>query len=885
MTPEYTPLARTAEIMAAVRLAPDDPRVSALEATVRRRDAVLAAIAHAASRFLGTAEWDRDIREVLGRIGTAAEVSRVYLFEGVRDEAGVLHMKMRNEWVADGVRPLASHPALTNLELASVGLARWETLGQGDVIHGPLEALLPGEKQYFASLGIRSIAAMPVFAGDRWWGYAGFADDFTNREWSRSVLEALQAATATIGAAIYRRIADDELRQSEERYRRLTEAAVEGVVIHDHGIMLEANPALGRIFGYDVEELKGLNVLDVIPTPESKQVILDHMRSGSEESFEAVGRHKDGTLIDVEITARPMMYKGKPARVATIHDISERKHAEEALRRREAQLAQAQAIAHMGSWDWDIETNDLVGSDEMYRIYGLPLGRPLPAAAILERIHPDDADMVRQAIDTAVRSGSDFDIEHRLVRPSGEIRILRAEGRAVRDASGKVVRIIGAGHDITDRKEAEAVARRLLEEQAARAGAEAAERRAAFLAEGSRVLGSSFDYQTTLATLTHLAVPEIADYCTLDLISRDGKYGRVAVAHSDQTKERILWEITKWVKAGTPMVEHLRKALVDGLPTLVPAIEEAAVTAYAIDEEHGRMLQEIMPRALIAVPLQVSGKVIGAMALYMSDSGREYSPDDLALAEELARRAALAVENARLYSEAEQATRARDQMLGVVAHDLRNPLSTILMASEMLEDAVQPTPSARKQVTMITRAGERMNRLIQDLLDVKRIEGGGIAVEPRPVPASSLLAEAAEMLRPLAAASAIELQVEDCGVLPSVSADPHRIQQVLSNLIGNAIKFTPSGGRITLRARPSSGGVRLAVADTGPGIPAEQLPHIFGQFWQGARTDRRGIGLGLAIAKGIVEAHGGRIWVESRMGKGSTFYFSLPTAEERQLQS
>lgn len=881
MSVEFTPMARTAEIMAAVRLAPDDPRVNALEATVRRRDAVLAAIAYAASRFLGTAEWDQDIREVLGRIGSAAEVSRVYLFEGTREEGGLLHMKMRHEWVADGVPTLASQPSLADLEVASSMLARWETLGPGDVIHGPVEALLPSEKHYFAPLGIRSIAAMPVFAGDRLWGYAGFADDLANRDWSRSVLEALQAATATIGAAIYRRRADDELRHSEERYRRLTEAAVEGVVIHDHGIMLEANPALGRIFGYDVHELKGMNVLDIIPTPESKQIIIDHMRSGSEESFEAVGRHKDGTLITVEITARPMMYAGKPARVATIHDISARKHAEESLRRREAQLAEAQAIAHMGSWDWDIESNDFVGSDEMYRIYGLDLGNPLPAGTILGRIHADDAEEVRQAIDAAVQHGGDFNIEHRIVRPSGEIRILRAEGRAITDETGKVVRIVGAGHDITDRKEAEEVARRLLEEQVARAGAEAAERRAAFLAEGSRVLGSSFDYQTTLATLTHLAVPAIADYCTLDLISRDGKFGRVAVAHVDQAKERILWDITKWVKEGAPMVEHLRKALVDGVSTLVPVLDASVVEAYAIDDEHRELLGRILPRAVIAVPLQVSGKVIGAMALYMSESGREYGADDLALAEELARRAALAVENARLFSEAEQATRARDQMLGVVAHDLRNPLSTILMASEMLEDAVDPATPARKQVTMITRAGERMNRLIQDLLDVKRIEAGGIAIERRAVPASSLLAEAAEMLRPLAVASGIELSVTECESLPEVLADPHRIQQVLSNLIGNAVKFTPAGGRITLAGECTSAGVRFAVSDTGPGIPAEQLPHIFGQFWQGARTDRRGIGLGLAIAKGIVEAHDGRIWVESVVGHGSSFYFSLPVAREK----
>jgi signal transduction histidine kinase len=139
-----------------------------------------------------------------------------------------------------------------------------------------------------------------------------------------------------------------------------------------------------------------------------------------------------------------------------------------------------------------------------------------------------------------------------------------------------------------------------------------------------------------------------------------------------------------------------------------------------------------------------------------------------------------------------------------------------------------------------------------------------------------LLAESADSLRPLAAAAALELRLETSSSLPRVSADRHRMHQVLSNLIGNAIKFTPRGGTITLRGDVVADELRVAVADSGSGIPAEQLPHIFGQFWQGARTDRRGIGLGLAIAKGIVEAHRGRIWVESTLGNGSTFYFTLP---------
>jgi PAS domain S-box-containing protein len=990
----------TAEFRVPTRDMSDETRMRGLEAALRRREAVLEAVSYAASRFLGTLDWDHDVREMLGRLGGAAEVARVHLFEAYRDGEGALHRRLRYEWAAEGATVPELDPALRDVAVSEIG-ARWTLIERGEVLHGPVVSLAPGERAYFARLGIGSFAAVPVFAGDCFWGYIGLADSAIAREWSASVLDALKVAAATIGAAIYRKQAEERLQQSEERYRRLTEAAVEGVLIHVDGVIVEVNPAFERMLGYTRDELAGRPVLDVIGTAESREVIERHMRVRSTASYEVRGQRKDGTSITAEVTARNTYFRGRPARVVTVHDVTERRRTEAELVRRESQLAHAQAIAHMGSWDWIVETNDLTGSDEMYRIYGFDPADPPTTGQILGCIHPDDAPMVRSAIDGAIIDGRDFNVEHRIVRPLGEVRLVHEQGRALRDASGATVTLVGAGHDITEsraaeeslsrhraqlaeaqaiahvgsfvwdfttdtlrgsdelyriygvdtsigpaellervhpddaalvrqtiedatqhgssfaiehrivhpdgtvrrfrvegrvildehgtptqmigagqdvteRREAEEVARRLIEERAAREAAEAAERRAAFLAEGSRVLGSSFDYQTTLASLTRLAVPTLADYCTVDVIGRDGAFERVGVAHVVPEKERILWDITRYVKDGAPMVGHLKCALFTGESTLVPEVTAADVASYAVDEEHGRMLLALAPRSLVCVPLQVSGRVLGAMVLYASESGRHYGPDDLAVATELARRAALAVENARLFSEAEQATRSRDQMLGVVAHDLRNPLGTILMASELIEDALPPNAPAHRHVGMVLRAGERMNRLIQDLLDVKRMENGRLAVEPRPVPANAIIAEALEMLRPLAAASGIDLVPDAPDGLPEVSADPQRVQQVLSNLIGNAIKFTPRGGRVTLGGCHADGELRLSIADTGPGIPAEQLPHIFSQFWQGSRTDRRGIGLGLAIARGIVDAHGGRIWVESTVGAGSRFLFTLP---------
>jgi signal transduction histidine kinase len=305
------------------------------------------------------------------------------------------------------------------------------------------------------------------------------------------------------------------------------------------------------------------------------------------------------------------------------------------------------------------------------------------------------------------------------------------------------------------------------------------------------------------------------------------------------------------------------------------------INVAAPSEPHRRIATELAPRSMIAAPLSSSSGVLGALVLVMSDSGRRYDATLMRLVEDLARRAALSVENARLYHEANQATRARDEMLAVVAHDLRNPLNNISMAASLLLEIMSAErASERRQVEVIQRSAERMNRLVLDLLDLERIEAGRLALDPRPELPFVLVHDSVEQLKPLATARSLNLEADAARELPVVLADPVRVQQVISNLVGNAIKFTPEGGTVTVRAERDRDVVRISVIDTGPGIPAQQLPHIFGRFWQADAADRRGLGLGLAIAKGLVEAHGGRIWVESREHLGSTFFFTLPVHED-----
>ncbi|MFL5579588.1 MAG: ATP-binding protein [Gemmatimonadaceae bacterium] len=887
MDQPLSPLTTTAELRAVGPVGDHVARLRGLEAALRRRDAILDVVCYAASRFLATEDWDADARELLARLGAAAEVSRAYLFEGYLDGSGVARRQIRHSWEGPAVTRLGPEERKLDSQLSAAEAETWQNLERGTALFGDPAQLTPSVRDFFARQGVRTFAAVPVISGATWWGYLCLADEAPDREWSASVIDALQAAAGTVGAAIYRMHRDRELRR---RGAQLAQAqAIAHMGSWDWHIptnSLTGSDEMYRIYGFEVGQPLTTGMILARIHPDDAVVLRAAIDGAVHEARDFELEHRivrpSGEVRYVRSQGRVRCSAdGSPERIVGAgHDITERRAEEERARQRDAELAEAQAVGHVGSFVWDFTTNELRGSDELYRIYGFDPSSPPGVQDVLARVHPEDAALVQSTIDDAFARAGELFVEHRIVLPTGEVRWFRVEGRASVDAQGRPSQLIGAGQDFTERREAEVIAGRLMAEQAARADAERARRRAELLAEASRILGTSFDYQTTLSQLARLVVPAAADFCTVDVLAADGEIERVGVAHVEPSKEALLWEALRRVQqGGVPLVPHLRRAVYEGASTLHRSVTPEQVDSVKFDDEQGRLLAALAPRSLLAVPLRAANRVIGAVVLYSSVSGREYEEADLRMAEELAGRAALAVENARLFGEAQAATRARDQMLGVVAHDLRNPLNTMLMASQVMEETLPPEAPARRQVAMVRRAGERMNRLIQDLLDVKRMEAGRLAVEPRPVRPDTLLAEAAEMMRPLAAASALDLRVEAADGLPRVAADPARVQQVLSNLVGNAIKFTPHGGLITLRAGRHDGEVLVTVRDTGPGIPPEQLPHIFGQFWQASKTDRRGIGLGLAIAKGIVEAHCGRIWVESAPGEGSSFYFTLPLAE------
>jgi len=378
----------------------------------------------------------------------------------------------------------------------------------------------------------------------------------------------------------------------------------------------------------------------------------------------------------------------------------------------------------------------------------------------------------------------------------------------------------------------------------------------------AEVLASALDEHAMLSAVARLLVPRFGDVCLADIIEDDGSIQRV-----DDT-------LDAWRLAPSP-------ALRSGESILISELTPAALASIAAVPAGDAALRAAGIRSLVLLPLIGRGRLLGVLTMGMTRPDRRFTKADLPLLEDVAQRTALGADNARLYQQARQASRARDDTLAAISHDLRNGLNTVLTAVSLLLRSLPPDGEGRRDrrhIEAIRRSAERMNRVIGDLLDVASIESGRLFVEPRREPVRSIVAEALAVCHDPAGEKS--LRVEQ--VVPSESleavCDRDRVLQVLGNLISNAIKFTPEGGAVKVSAEAFDDEVLFTVRDTGLGISPKQLPHVFDRFWQATPKARLGSGLGLTIAKGVVEALGGRIWVESRANEGTSFFFTLPLA-------
>ena len=466
-----------------------------------------------------------------------------------------------------------------------------------------------------------------------------------------------------------------------------------------------------------------------------------------------------------------------------------------------------------------------------------------------------------------------------VLRPGGAV--VGAELRVVHtEWEGRLAFLVSL-RDVTDRREAEERRREVEREQAARALAEAEAHRARFLAEVGAALSASLEYHETLRTLAGMAVPELGDWCVIDVLEGDGRLVRVASAHADPEKEPLLEELVRRFPPDVGSALPGAAALRAGRPVFQARATPAWLREVAQGPDHLHLLRRLGVHSLMAVPLVARAETVGAITFVCAD--RVFSATDLALAEDFAQRAAASVSNARLYEAAQEASRAKSEFLAVMSHELRTPLNAITGYADLLQAGVAG-PLSEKQAEQLDRikvSARHLVGVIEEILTFSRMETGQERVRMERTDLRLLVREAGELLAGAAREQGLEYQVRVPDEPTWVETDPDKVRQVLRNLLTNAVKFT-EGGSVTVEGIRDGAHHMVRVTDTGIGIAPEFRERIFDPFWQVEQSARRevgGTGLGLAVARGLAEMLRGELRVESTPGEGSTFTLALPAAD------
>ncbi|WP_375469721.1 AAA family ATPase [uncultured Nostoc sp.] len=749
----------------------------------------------------------------------------------------------------------------------------------------------------------------------------------------------------------------------------------------------------------------------------------------------------------------------------------ENAHLYQGLENSKEQLNLALKSAQIGVWSWDIANDQFDWDEQTYQLFGLtPETFVATSEAILARLHPDDGALLAQSLSRAINEGVEHDLEYRIIWNDGSIRYLACRGKAFFNEAGKATHMSGVVLDITDRKQSEAKRIQLIQEQTARLEAEADQQRAAFLAQVSATLASSLDYESTLTSVANLVVPYFADWCSVNLLQDNQAINQVAVAHRDPEKVKLAWELYQRYPRDFDVSEGVAKVLRTGLAEMVTEISDAALAVAIQDPEHLRILRELGLKSCIILPLMARERIFGAISFVTAESERRYSIADLSLAEDVAHRAAIAIDNARLYQEAQQAqtkaeqaleriarlqsitaalsesltpaqvseviveqsmaalgassalvallnenkteleivravgynqdlldtwrhfaidspsplaeavrtgqpiwaqarqnqiaryphlaeiyaqydidpwifiplmvegwavggitlgfpqpqllsgedqafilavaqqcaqaiarahlyeaertarnaaesaNRIKDEFLAVLSHELRTPLNPILGWTKLMRTRKLDQLTSDRALETIERNAKLQTQLIEDLLDVSRILQGKLNLNFYPINLVSVIEAAIETVRLSAQAKSIEIQTILESDVGQVLGDTNRLQQVIWNILSNAIKFTPTGGQVKIKLEQVGLQVKICVTDTGKGIVPEFLAYVFDYFRQAdSATTRKfgGLGLGLAIVRHLVELHGGTVQAESLgEGQGATFIVRLPCLQD-----
>jgi signal transduction histidine kinase len=432
----------------------------------------------------------------------------------------------------------------------------------------------------------------------------------------------------------------------------------------------------------------------------------------------------------------------------------------------------------------------------------------------------------------------------------------------VHDDAGSVVRWYGTSTDIHEQKRAEESSR--------------------YLAEASAALAGVVDYESTLQKVANLAVPYFADWSAVDVANEDGSLRRLAVAHQDADKINIAHELMRQYPPNPQSPHGAAAVLRTGKPEIVTEITEEMILKGARDERHLHLIRSLGLKSYIAVPLIVSGKPLGVLTFATAESNRRYNATDLALATELAHRAAVAVENTKLYQALRETDRRKDEFLATLAHELRNPLAPIRNSLQILKLPRVDAETVERSREMMERQVHHLVRLVDDLLDVSRVMRGKIELRREQIELAAVVARAVETVQPLLDSQGHNLSVRMTSQSLLLDADPVRLAQVIGNILTNAAKYTDVNGRIWLTADREGNKAVIRIRDNGIGIVPTMLPRIFELFVQVDHASTKaqgGLGIGLTLVKNLVEMHNGTVEAHSEgLGKGTEFVVWLPLA-------
>jgi PAS domain S-box-containing protein len=681
------------------------------------------------------------------------------------------------------------------------------------------------------------------------------------------LLQAMNAIGAQIGQFIDRRRAERARRESEEHKGAILETALDGIITIDHaGRINEWNPAAERIFGYSRSEVLGQEMAQLIIPPsfraQHRQGLTTYLATGEGliigTRIELTAMRSDGSTFPVELAITSIPTDDLPLFTGYIRDITDRRRAEEELKSYRLMVESAIDYAifrldldgYITSWNIGAERIKGYQADE---IIGKHFSHFYPPEE-LERGKPE------HELRVATAEGR-FEDEGWRVRKDGTRFWANVVVTALRNEQGQLTGFTKITRDLTERKRTEFAQR--------------------FLAETGTLLASSLDMQITLQNVAQLIVPKLADWCVVDLLEVDGSIFQAVVAHVDPAKEELVRKLRHRYPPDLKEQHPIWQVLSTGKPELAAEISDADLAAGAKTTEHLQMLRDLDIRSHMVVPLVARGHMLGVISFVLGQSRRPYTQVNLALSEELARRAALALDNALLYQEAQKAIQARDEFLSIASHELKTPLTTLLGHAQALQRraARAQTMEERDQraLSIISDQALRLNKQIATLLDLSRIELGQFKFDRRPIDLSALVQRVVKDVEPTLERHNVQLTVENDSLI--ILGDEGSLEQAFQNLFHNAVKYSPQGGEITVHISEQANQAQVTISDQGIGIPEAAQPFLFQRFYRASNVDAdyiSGLGIGLYLVQEIISRHGGSVKVLSTEGQGSAFTVCLP---------